>query len=406
MRAMLDFRKLDLSWIRYADPCKLEDAKRLEQKIDEFLSLSGKGPLRLQRTGADQNSEGHRVQTLYLRERTWPEFFYEKVIASPGRIASIEADVRREIDAAFSPLIFRLGQPQTGAMVNGAYPANFVTRRDALLSRISESAEKQSGGFVKIKPGLTVSDCSPLDAACNFAVVSTAFHGSETKGKIMEWNKAKQTFDEAWEAKRSSLMPACSGERGGAAGPLIIHTLNARGNKLDHIQEIRCVPDNPLSRSQVESPDSFDREFWKGFYLKCLAGLHGGGVIQPYPDRWQSDAEDELTPVYSLENLRGMLDAGIELTDAMLAKEHGRLPISLMFAVQNREVSNFLQAELCRRKGIAFTDEEKAQGLAASDAADDPSGMEANLQERSELINESDFDPEVFDWDFYGSDEE
>jgi hypothetical protein len=32
--------------------------------------------------------------------------------------------------------------------------------------------------------------------------------------------------------------------------------------------------------------------------------------------------------------------------------------------------------------------------------------MEANLQERSELINESDFDPEVFDWDFYGSDEE
>lgn len=334
--------KLDLNLIR-SSAVQDHDIGQLADTIGAFLTSSGSGPLRLKRTVEDQG--GKPVQVVYLRERKWSEFFYEKLLASVGEIARIEADVRSEIDGAFSPWT------RMGALTIKGH-------METLARRISDGTGELSQAQGSSCLGVSVSNESPLARPCNFAILGATYFGSDADEAIPEHRPAKQAFNAAWLAREPGKLPAYGEGSDSARIEFRTRRLRPQGNALDHIGTIRSIPDDPLLRSQVNHVENLSRPIWKDFYLQCLDGLHGSGVMQPYPDGWERDASGGITPIYSVENLRGMVDAVIQKTSGELAQANGKLPLSVMFAVQDKEIHDFLKLEaLSRSPGIRIVED-------------------------------------------------
>ncbi|WP_194712232.1 hypothetical protein [Noviherbaspirillum soli] len=83
----------------------LRNAQRLINKA--------KAPLRLSEVRSRKNEE-----VLYLRERTWGEFFLEKLILTPQEIENIQNKALAAIELAFFPLAEN-PQGQAGKVSSG-----------------------------------------------------------------------------------------------------------------------------------------------------------------------------------------------------------------------------------------------------------------------------------------------
>lgn len=349
--------KLDLCGVRFA-AIQRKAVEALDHRIGGFL-VATSGPLRLERVVKDL--DGKEVQALYLRERNWFEYVDEKLFASAGRIACIEAELRNEIDSAFSQLIHCIeSDPAREELPRKLRSLEIREHKEALISRTSSGSEQPSQAQGKSRFGVSVSIDSPLDRPCDFAILGAAYFGSDADEGIAERRPAKQAFDAAWLACEPGKLPACREDSGKARIKFETRCLRPKGNALDHIGTIRSIPDDAILRSQFNHVENLSRPVWKDFYLRCLEGLHGTGVMQPYPDGWERDASGGITPIYSLKNLRGMVDAAIEKTSAELAQANGKLPLSVRFAVQDKEIHDFLRLEILgRRSRIRIVDDEE-----------------------------------------------
>jgi hypothetical protein len=370
--------KLDLCGVRFA-AIQRKAVEALGHRIGGFL-VATSGPLRLERVVTDL--DGKEVQALYLRERNWFEYFDEKLFASAGRIARIEAEVRNEIDSAFSQLIHCIeSDPAREELPRKLRSLEIREHKEALISRTSNGSEQPSQAQEKSRFGVSVSIDSPLDRPCNFAILGAAYFGSDADEGIAERRPAKQAFDAAWLAREPGELPAYRKDSGKGRIEFESCRLRPKGNALDHIATIRSIPDDPILRSRFNHVATLSRPVWKDFYRRCLEGLHGTGVMQPYPDGWERDASGGVAPIYSVKNLRGMVDAAIERTSAELAQANGKPPLSLRFAAQDKEIHDFLRLEILgRRPGVRVVDDDEI--------AVPPPGQASDIDDMSALSQE------------------
>jgi hypothetical protein len=288
-----------------------------------------------------------------VRERTWGEFFYEKLIAWPETLAKIENEARAAIAHAFDPY---MNQALLAFESPEALPSEYdeissanevgkaVLRVQRMLLQRLQAAVLESkpellpfdhqkikgmqssqfaqqvelmavNGLRKIPPGVSVNAFSPLTFMCNFLVVSKDLPKSSEYSRSDTLKRAKKAFEGV-----SSMLCRRAGDggkltrKGGAAQmPEYLHVVNPPSD-LTHAEHLWILKDHGQLKSEGFDAASADANHWKNFYdaIFCKAARtrpHGSMVLEPCPSYCMPALDGIAIPVFTRANLQGLAQA-------------------------------------------------------------------------------------------------
>lgn len=352
------------------------------QEIGGLLA-STRGPLRLTKVKRAESDE----QILFLRERTWSEFFLENLIRTPQELTDIQNETLAAIELALFPLSSEAmnGTKQTGGKTKGTKagkggvsclddvdPAEDSNDSIAsisdddidgngmhidgckgqLMARVLydkalfieepvsglQTSIRSSNGLVVVPKGLSISTCPALQVVAHTVIVGSV--GAVSAPNIKPYS-AQERAVEAFKNAR--------GRWGNGVTPptikqVTVHNLR-REKPLRHVQSLMFIPDDS-SRDERHDLAKLNETFWKNFYKTKLNAAQVSVVRDLYPDYYIDDENvpGKRKPVYSDANIKGAIAAAIEVRREM--REKGKAPVSIMFAGMDQDTYDRMSAEL------------------------------------------------------------
>lgn len=400
----------------------LEDLSPAEQalKWDALMELEAhrNGPLRVDRVPA---SDGAGT-LVFLRKRTWPEFFIERLLMEPKRLKKMESETRAAIAHALDPCINRSilvhersaplqddsadeteSDPCTdhvsGNAVNGMRAERLKLQRlqaavgesrSALLSFegiLDMSATAFAGrvelapvhGLRKCPPGVSVVPFSPLTLICNCLFVGSALDKSGEYDRAREGKGAIQAF-------KGALVRQTGSEHDDAA-PSDDVTLLPSARGLRHVENLWLIREGTQPDTDDEEPGTYS---WSVFYSSLLvkaatASPYGSTVLEPYPSDWADD-DGMPRPVWTDQNVEGLALAVLSFRDASLAT--GKCFQSITLAITNAELRARVQRKLTQMESGLFSESGGGPGPAL-DAEDD---VQRSRSEDDDLLREDEME--------------
>jgi hypothetical protein len=352
------------------------------------------GPLRLTRVKGNKPDE----QILFLRERTWGEYFLEKLIRTPQEMTDIQNEVLAAIELAFFSLTDetikvtekggaekrknKAGEEEVPCLdesggkksLDGSTASisddeisgdaiNLDTCRGSLRSRVLEEGDshtntprpeiqniiKASNGLVTVPKGLSVSTCPALQVIAHNVIVGSV--GAVSVPKIQPYSplgRAVEAFKTAWHGLEKKSIPLTpSMQNSNQINRVVVRDVLPREGGLRHIQKLICIADD---RRRDESPGlaKENQKFWKGFYRQGCETMEGSVVRELYPDYYVIDqnAPCGRKPFYSEANIKGAVAAAVEIRAVQL--KSGKEPVSIMFAGMDSDTYKKMCDELNR----------------------------------------------------------
>lgn len=343
-----------------------------------------RGPLRLTKVKGGKPNE----QILFLRERTWSEFFLEKLIRTPQEMTDIQNETIAAIELALSPLSSEAmnGTKQAGgetkgtkagkravpclddvdqaddsvASISGYYiGANGISIevcKDDLIARVLydkalfiegpvrglQTRIRPSNGLLTVHEGLSISTCPALQVVAHTVIVGSV--GAVSAPNIKPYSaleRAVEAFKTAWDRLELKTLPWVFPEE----KPNVLRDNLQRQRGLRHIHNLICIADDE-GRDDKQSFATQKMPFWKTFYLTGLDAAGGSVVRDLYPDYYIDDknAPGGRKPVYSDHNIKGAIAAAIEVRRKM--REEGKTPVSIMFAGMDQATYDRMSIEL------------------------------------------------------------
>jgi hypothetical protein len=322
------------------------------------------GALRL---GVDFDKKTEQ-KVLYLRERTWGEFFLEKLILTPQEMENIQNEALAAIELAF----FSLAEEQSGQAENGSSKIedNYIPcldeLADGILSKNSGDSDDDSMGYemheseckrllrsrvldkdtsgIEMEPtkpghvrtfnglltvpkGISVSTCSALQVIAHNVVVGSV--GAVSVRRVPPYSalkRALQAFKSAWGDLPVKTLP-----KRGEVGVFVYKENLVCKTGLRHIQKLTCIPDD-RKRNNKDVLAGNEQSSWQSLYENCCSNAEGSVVLGLYPDYYEYDhkALGTRRPFYSEENIKGAIAAAVKVREEM--RRDGKEPISIMFA--------------------------------------------------------------------------
>lgn len=347
------------------------------------------GPLRLTKVKGNKPDE----QILFLRERTWGEYFLEKLIRTPQEMTDIQNEVLAAIELALFPL--------TDEAINGAekrkneasdekvpclddfqekkslddpsgsisddeingYAISVDMCREWLRSRVLEEENshieiprggiqksiKSSNGLFTVPKGLSVSTCPALQVIAHNVITGSV--GAVSVPEIQPYSpldRAVKAFKTAWHGlKKKSIPLPPSKENPNQTNPVVVLDVLPRKRGMRHVQKLMCIADDRC-RNDTHPLAGKEATFWKEFYANGCEPMEGSIVRELYPDYYKDDrnAPGGRKPVYSENNIKGAVAAAV----AIRAKQfkNRKEPVSIMFAGMDQDTYDSMCAELER----------------------------------------------------------
>jgi hypothetical protein len=406
----------------------LEESSPAEQalKWDALMELEAhrNGPLRVDRVPA---SDGAGT-LVFLRKRTWPEFFIERLLMKPKRLAEVESDTRAAIAHALDPCINQsilvherarstvvpaplqedsedesaselCTERAGGNAENGMrsqrlklqrLQAAVCESRYALLpfeGILDMSATAFAGrvelapvhGLRKCPPGVSVVPFSPLTLICNCLFVGSALN------KAGEYDRAREG-EGVIQAFKGALARQAGSEHDDAAASDDVTLLpSARG--LRHVENLWLIREGTQPDTEDEEPGT---DSWSVFYSGLLVKAatvspYGSTVLEPYPSHWADD-DGMPRPVWTDQNVEGLALAVLSFRDASLAT--GKCFQSITLAITDAELRARVQRKLIQMESGLFAESREGPGLAL-DAEDD---AERSRSEDDDLLREDEME--------------
>lgn len=343
-------------------------------KAQELLAKT-RSPLRLSEVIDKKNKE----KVLFLRERTWGEFFLEKLILTPQEIEDVQNEALAAIELAFF-LPIQESRAQ-GKKVSEKRKKDCVPCLDELAYEIlSESAKISDdedvgtdiraklckdllkwhvigkdrcesktrvsnpsnvatfNGLFNMPEGISISTCPALQVIAHHTIVGSV--GAMSFPKVVPYSpleRASKAFAIAWAAWKLPTLPCNSAKPKSLKNEITVNVYNLESQQgLRHIQHLRCIPDN-WNRNARNPLASQVKGFWENFYLDVCGSAKGKIVLGLYPDCYtgNSTAGGRKRPFYSDENIQGAIDAAEKIRSKATKGERG-MP-SIMFAGLDNE---------------------------------------------------------------------
>lgn len=353
--------------------------------LDEFEELLGKtkGPFRLSKIADEKN---HR-QVLFLRERTWGEFFFEKLILTPQKMQDIQNEALAAIELAFFlleeapkgqaekesskseenfvPCLDELadGMPSRNSSDSSyepmGYDINFSVCKDMLKCRVLDKDDSEiemqptkpgcirtSNGLLTVPKGISVSTCPALQVIAHNAVVSSV--GAVSVRRVQPYSvlqRAVEAFKSAWGDLPVKTLP----KRG--EGGIFIYKENLMSKAgLRHIQKVMCIPDDK-KRDDKSALAGAGQRCWESLYENCCRNAEGSVVLELYPDYYENDqkALGGRRAFYSQANIKGAVDAAVKVRKEM--RGNGKEPVSIIFAGMDQNTYTRICNEL-KKSGV------------------------------------------------------
>jgi hypothetical protein len=355
------------------------------QQVKQLLDTA-QGPLRLSRISEKDSGQ----EVLFLRERTWGEFFLEKLIRTPQEIEDIENEALAAIELAFFPFISERGSAELASSIenDGRGKASFSSIdndaendrdlkkaglslirdmfKDELKLKVLEKPMRDDGtqyldnetqkltfksmnGLCAVPKGLSISTCPALQVVAHNTIVGSV--GAVSVPGIQRYSpleRALNAFRTAWrglETKSIPLSPATG--RANQTSNAIVQDVLQRKRGLRHIQELRCIADD-INRDEGHPLANQNQNFWEQFYLQGCETMEGSVVRELYPDYYVADrnAPNGRKPFYSENNIKGAIAAAAAIREEQ--RQGGKEPVSIMFAGMDMETYERMCQELQR----------------------------------------------------------
>jgi hypothetical protein len=362
--------------------------------LDKLLA-SRKGPLRIDRVLSGGPFDAPHI---YLRERSWGEFFYERLIARPKELADIENEARAAIAHALDPYINmclclqqqpavprldardkenlrfdRLRMQGLQAAVLESGPA-LRSLRDEQIGAMSplEFARRVElmpvNGLRKVPPGLSVLPFSPLTLICDCVFAGSAVPKCSDYSEGNAFDRARKAFEKALSELRRPAVEAAltisddqDAEQGKAlSDPDYVTELKTHPG-LKHVEHLYLVDESAIRDSRQLKKAGFDvvhaaADGWLDFYSRILvqaARIHpfGSTVLEPCPSHWMNQ-RGVSKPVYTDENIQGLALAALSMRDAGL--KTGATFQSITLAIPDAELRARVEQALLKQESGLF----------------------------------------------------
>ncbi|MFL6719181.1 MAG: hypothetical protein ACJ8G3_22785 [Burkholderiaceae bacterium] len=351
-----------------------------QQFLDQAKKLldTTRGALRLSEVVNRKTEQ----KVLYLRERTWGEFFLEKLILTPQEMVDMQNETLAAIELAFFPLAQEpKGQAENASsksedscvpcldeLADGILSKNFIDGNDEamgidmhvgecksrLRSRILDKdtsvIEIQSAkpdwvrtfnGLLTVPKGISVSTCPALQVIAHNVVVSSV--GAVSVQKVPPYSalqRALQAFNVAWTDLPIKTLP----KRGEVSVLVYKENLVCKAG-LRHIQKLLCIPDD-RKRDQKNVLAGNEQSCWESLYENCYSNAEGSIVLELYPDYYENDPQvlGGRRAFYSEANIKGAIAAAVNVREEMRRDE--KEPLSIMFAGMDQGTYTRISDEL------------------------------------------------------------
>ena len=312
-------------------------------------------------------------RVLYLRERTWGEFFLEKLLLTPQEIEDIQNESIAAIELAFFSLAEQsrvrseensnkseeASVPCLDDLADEIVSENQKTRNDKnlgdntdinlckdflrwrVLGEDEPEVETQFAelgnvltfnGLFTVPEGVSISTCPGLQVIAHRAVVRSI--GAVSLPKVTPYSpleRASEAFANAWAAWKLTSLPCSSINPNNGKEEITVsayHLESQRG--LKHIQHLQCIPDN-RNRSVDDCLANQPEAVWTEFYSQGCGPVEGSIVFELYPDYYIGKiGGGEKLPFYSDENIQGAIAAANKIRSQV--KQKGKGKASIMFA--------------------------------------------------------------------------
>lgn len=359
------------------DPAQRENFLENAQR---FLDRN-QGALRLSKV-ADKKNRG---EILFLRKRTWGEFFLEKLILTPQEMEDIQNEALAAIELAFFSFEKEVkwkAQKESGkgeenfvhclddsdnkvlseisdesSLEEASFCINAEFYKSSLRSRVLDKADsedetestrpdfiKTSNGLLTVPKGISVSTCPALQVISHNVVVSSV--GAVSVGKVSPYSplqRAVDAFKSVWSDSPIKTLPICRKEN-----ILLIKENLMPKTGLRHIQKLVCIPDD-RKRHDRSALAGKKKNVWETLYESLFSDAVGSVVLELYPDYYEDDkkALGKRKPFYSEENIRGAVDAAIKVRKEM--RKNKKELVSIMFAGMEQDTFARVCNELKKR---------------------------------------------------------
>jgi hypothetical protein len=359
-----------------------------EQFLDQAKELldTTRGALRL----SEVSDKKTKQKVLYLRERTWGEFFLEKLILTPQEMEDVQNEVLAAIELAFFSIAEEpKGQtrnepgrsetdyvPCLDELANGMLPKPISDGNDeaigsdmdlsickeSLRSKVLEKDEsdietqptklghvRTFNGLLTVPKGISVSTCPALQVIAHNVIVGSV--GAVSVREVSPYSalqKALQAFKSVWSELPLKGIPTYSGPNEHGKCKIFVYKENlVCKSGLRHIQKLICIPDNGNRANNNINPLAAQNQiFWESLYENLCCDKEGSIVVEIYPDYYKNDQQalGEKIPYYSEENIKGAVTAAIKVREKM--RKDGKEPVSIMFAGMDQRTYTRISDEL------------------------------------------------------------
>lgn len=306
-------------------------------------------------------------KVLYLRERTWGEFFLEKLILTPQEMEDVQNEALAAIELAF----FSIAKEQSGQVENESrkiekdsilcindldnrvpsgnpgdscddsmgFDMHESQCKELLRSRIlnrdtsdidMESSKPCHGrtfnGLLTVPKGISVSTCPVLQVIAHNVVVNSV--GASSVRNVRPYSalqRALQAFKSALDDLPKKTPPKREGDN------VLVYKENLECKAgLRHIQKLMCTLDD-RNRHNQDFIALQRQDRWQSFYESCC-NAEGSVVLELYPDYYENDqnAPAKKRPFYSKKNIEAAVAAAVKVRENM--RNNGKEPVSIMFA--------------------------------------------------------------------------